>query len=102
MQLFFVHKKEGLKTPLIEEQNNQFRLTLYGKRTEMRQLLLWEESLIHYLQENPSITTRDAAKIWSVTTRTARTRLQTMVESGILQRIGTSAKDPFSKFILRK
>lgn len=95
-------KKKGLKTPLIEEQNNQFRLILYGKLTQQHQLLAWEESLIHYLVKKQSITTRDAAKVWNISDRTARTRLKAMVGSGTLQRIATSEKDPFAIFILKK
>jgi ATP-dependent DNA helicase RecG len=101
-RILAVCKKEGLKTPLIEEQNNQFRLILYGKRAQQRQLLVWEEPLLHYLAAKPSITTKDAARIWKVSDRTARTRLKAMVKSGTLQRIATAEKDPFAVFILKK
>ncbi|MBS0622300.1 MAG: putative DNA binding domain-containing protein [Verrucomicrobia bacterium] len=95
-------KKEGLKPPLIEEHNNQFRLILYGKRTERRQLLEWEQILLGYLEEHKSVSTKTAAKIWNVSDRTARTRLKTLITSGRLQRIATSEKDPFAIFVARK
>lgn len=94
--------KEGFKPPLIEEHNNQFRLTLFGKRTQQRLLLPWEKVLIDYLAKQPSVTTKEAAKIWKVSDRTARTRLKAMTESGRLQRIATSEKDPFAIFVIRK
>ncbi|HEY4831496.1 MAG TPA: ATP-binding protein [Waddliaceae bacterium] len=101
-RILAVCAQEGLDSPLIEEHNNQFRLTLYGKRSQPRQLLIWEDMLIMYLVEKQSITTKDAAKIWKVSDRTARTRLRKMIESGRLQRIATSEKDPFAIFIIRK
>jgi predicted HTH transcriptional regulator len=101
-RILVVCKKEGLKTPLIEEHNNQFRLTLYGKRIKDRQLFIWEEALINNMTEEQSITTKDAALIWNVSDRTARTRLKAMVASGTLQRIATSDKDPFAIFVIRK
>jgi ATP-dependent DNA helicase RecG len=48
-RIIAVCEKEGLNIPLIEEHNNQFRLTLYGKRIQQRQLLIWEEVLIDHL-----------------------------------------------------
>ncbi len=101
-RILAVCEKEGLNIPLIEEHNNQFRLTLYGKRTQQRQLLIWEEVLIDHLEEKQSITTKEAARIWNVSDRTARTRLKVMIESGRIQRIATSEKDPFAIFIIRK
>ena len=101
-RILAVCAKEGLKPPLIEEHNNQFRLTLYGKRTQQRQFLAWEEVLIDHLIEKKSITTKESAKIWNVSDRTARTRLRSMIESGRLQRVATSEKDPFAIFIIRK
>lgn len=49
-----------------------------------------------------SVTTKEAAKIWKVSDRTARTRLKRMIESGRLQRVATSEKDPLATFIIRK
>jgi ATP-dependent DNA helicase RecG len=62
-RILAVCAKEGLNTPLIEEQNNQFRLILYGKRMQKRQLVEWEKSLIRHLTEEGSVATKYAAKI---------------------------------------
>lgn len=93
-RILFVSAQEGLKPPLIEEYNNQFRLTLYNERSKPRQIASWEEILLIHLENYLSITTKEAAKLWKVSDRTARTRLKTMVELGRLQRIATSEKDP--------
>jgi len=57
---------------------------------------------IKHLANYPSITTKEVAKIWRVSDRTARTRLKAMVELGRLQRIATSEKDPFATFVARQ
>lgn len=101
-RMLVVCKKAGLQDPLIEEYNNQFRVTIYGKQIKKRISSKWEEALIVYLEKNISITTKHAAKIWKVSDRTARTRLKIMTETGILQRVATAEKDPFATFILKK
>jgi len=79
-RILAVSAQEGLKPPLIEEHNNQFRLTLYNERSMPRQMMAWEELMLKYLENYPSITTKEAAKIWKVSDRTARTRLKAMIE----------------------
>jgi len=101
-RILAVCAKAGLKTPLIEEHNNHFRVTLYNERTKQRKLLKWEKLLVDYLEENQSLATKDAAKIWNVSDRTARTRLKAMLNNGMLQRIATSEKDPMATFIIRQ
>lgn len=98
-RILSVCKKAGLQRPIIEEHNNHFRLILFAKRVEKQISLKWESLLISYLEENTSITPNQAAKIWKISSRTARTRLKTMVESGMLHRIATSEKDPFATFV---
>ncbi len=96
-------KKWDLKQPKIEELNNQFRLTIFSILEEegKAKFQAWEEILLSYLQQMKSITTKDAAKLWKVTDRTARSRLKVMAKEGAIQRIGTSEKDPRAIFILR-
>jgi ATP-dependent DNA helicase RecG len=93
-------KKQGLKTPLIEELNNQFRLTLYSNQIEEIQVEPWGKLLIKFLKEEGSVTTKDAAKIWKISTRSARDRLKSLQEDGFILRIGKSANDPHLKYIL--
>jgi predicted HTH transcriptional regulator len=101
-RILAVCEQEGMKPPLIEEHNNQFRLTLYNEHSKPRQLGTWEKVILKHMTNHPSITTKEAAKIWKVSDRTARTRLKTMIESGRLQRIATSEKDPFATFVMKK
>ncbi len=88
----------------LEELNNQFRLTIFSVLEDEGKVksLPWEEVLLSYLQQTKSITTKDAARLWRVTDRTARSRLKVMAKEGAIQRIGTSEKDPRAIFILKR
>ena len=99
-KILAVCARRGLKTPLFEELNNQFRLTVFSTQLEEEKLSLWGKSLISYLQQANSITTKEASKLWKVSDRTARTRLKMLANEGAIQRIGTSENDPRSIFIL--
>lgn len=101
-RILVVSAEEGLKPPLIEEHNNHFSVTLYNERSNSCQIVSWEEVILTHLENYLSITTKESAKLWKVSDRTARTRLKTMVELGRLQRIATSEKDPFATFVARK
>lgn len=85
---------QGLKTPVIEELNNQFRLTLYSTQVEEIVIKPWGKLLLTHLKKKESIATKDAAKIWKVSTRTARLRLKSLQEEGFILRLGTSENDP--------
>lgn len=103
-KIFTACKKRGLKQPQIEELNNQFRLTIFSirKEEELAQTQAWEIELISHLQQIKSITTKEAAKLWDVTDRTARSRLTLLIKEGAIQRIGSSEKDPRAIFVLRE
>lgn len=101
-RILAVCQRQGLKEPLVEEMGNQFRLTLFSQRIENVKLHPWEEILLQRLKDIGPITPKEAAKLWKVTTRTARQRLKVMMEEGIVQRIATSGKDPRAVFILRQ
>lgn len=100
-RILAVCHRQGLKKPHIEEMDNQFKLTLFSTRSEKTILHPWEEALLLLLKEANSITPKVAAKLWKVTSRTARQRLKKMVDEGVLRRIATSEKDPYTVFILR-
>jgi ATP-dependent DNA helicase RecG len=93
-------RQRGLKSPDFEELNNQFRVTLYSTPVTERILLPWQDQIIDYLQTHGKITTKEAASLLQVTSRTARERLKSLVELGLIKKVGTSAKDPYSLHIL--
>lgn len=95
-------RSQGLKSPFMEELNNQFRLILYSKQVEEVGLLPWAEKLLEYLKTENAISAKTATKLWKVSPRTARNRLKQMQESGIIVRIGTSENDPSAAYIATK
>jgi len=95
-------KKQGLKTPLIEELNNQFRLTLYSNQIEEIEVEPWGKLLIKFLKEEGEVTPKGAAKIWKISTRSARDRLKSLQEDGFILRIGKSTNDPYLKYVLNR
>ncbi len=92
-------KKQGLKLPLIEELNNQFRLTLYSEQINEIVVNLWVEVLLKYLRKENAISAKSAMKLWDVSARTTRIRLKQLQEEGIIVRIGTSENDPNASYI---
>ena len=92
--------QRGLQKPKFEELNNQFRVTLYGKKISKIVFESWHKELINYLKKKEKISTKQAAYLWKVTERTARTRLIKLIDAGIVKKIGSSLKDPYGAYIL--
>jgi len=92
-------KRQGLKTPLIEELNNQFQLTLYSTQVEEITIASWGKLILKYLEEKGEVTTKEAARVWKVSTRTARLRLKSLQEDGFILRLGTAENDPNVTYI---
>jgi ATP-dependent DNA helicase RecG len=95
-------QEHGLKPPLIEELNNQFRLTLYSQQVEAMIISEWEQILLEYLKIKNAITAKSAMKLWKVSSRTTRMRLKQTQEKGLIVRIGTSENDPNASYIAAK
>lgn len=53
-------KKQGLKTPLIEDLNNTFKITLYSSQIEEISLEPWAKMLFRYFREEEEITPKEA------------------------------------------
>jgi predicted HTH transcriptional regulator len=101
-------EKAGLKKPLFEEINNQFRVTLYStthekskKNNDLKEISdPWEKTLITKLKKKKAIGTKDAAQLWDITPRSARVRLLKLVKTGIIKETRTSLHDPHGKYVL--
>lgn len=92
-------RSQGLKPPLIEELNNQFRLILYSEQIEGITIPGWSQQLLEYLKKETEISAKTAMKLWEVSSRTARSRLKQLQEQGIIVRIGISENDPAAFYI---
>jgi predicted HTH transcriptional regulator len=95
-------QEHGLKPPLIEELNNQFRLILYSEQIEEMITCHWEQTLLEYLRKENTISAKLVMKLWKVSARTTRIRLKKMQEKGLIVRIGTSENDPNTSYIAAK
>ena len=94
------HKK-GLKPPIFEEEGNHFRSIIFSQKLEKASLTKHELELVDYLKKHKTIQTQQAAKIWKLSERATRTRLNKMIQEGLIVRIATSEKDPQAVFILQ-
>ncbi len=92
----------GLRPPHFEEIGNSFRVTLYSGKVATPAVPEWQRQLVRYLTEKHEISTRDAAQIWKISDRAARTRLKKLVSVGILTEIGTGPKDPKRVYVLKE
>jgi ATP-dependent DNA helicase RecG len=100
--------QRGLEEPKFEELNNQFRVTLYAnkkgalvaKKKISVDFELWENELVRYLKKKKKISTKEAATLWNVTARAARTRLGKLFDAGVIQKTGTSSRDPQGGYVL--
>ena len=92
--------KNGLESPQFEELNNQFRVTIFALKKGKIKLSKFESKLIAFLKKHGKITTKEAAAVWGVTTRTARLRLIKLVNDGIIVKTGTGLRDPRGGYLL--
>ena len=95
-------KDQGLQSPLFEEIGATFRVTLFSQPAAVRKFPDWHALLMAYLYTNEQIATKEAARIWGTSDRTARTRLRNLVEQGFLAEVGTGPKDPKKVYVLKR
>ncbi|MDP2218065.1 MAG: ATP-binding protein [Methanolobus sp.] len=90
-----------LLPPRFEEIGTAFRVTLYaGKKIDLK-LDKWEVQLIEYLKLKNEILTKEAADLWEVSERTARSRLLKMIDKGLITEVKTSPTDPKKVYVLK-
>jgi predicted HTH transcriptional regulator len=95
-------KDQGIRPPRFEEIGASFRVTLFSEPVGKRTVPDWIDPIMKHLSIHKEITTKEASKIWKTSDRTARTRLRSLVENGLLAEVGTSPKDPKKIYLLKK
>ena len=95
-------QKHGLQEPRFEEIGTSFRVTLFSLPLTTTNTPEWHTIFIEYLTEKQEITTKDAALLWSLSDRSARTRLRKLQEQGYITEVGTSPNDPKKVYILSR
>lgn len=94
--------QRGLQLPKFEEQDNQFRVTLYSNLESKANLSKEDNDFIDYLKKEKKLNTKEAAEFWKIAPRNALVRLKRLVDIGLIGKVGTSPKDPKSKYVLLK
>jgi ATP-dependent DNA helicase RecG len=92
--------QRGLEQPKFEERATEFRVTLYNAKSSKPLLNSYQEKLVAYLRRKERISTKEAAQLWKISSRNALVRLKHLTDIGIIKKIGTSARDPRSGYIL--
>ena len=92
--------KAGLPWPKFEVSDNEFKVTLFGIREQRVPLLPWQDEVVSYLKEYKRISTRQAAHLLDISTKTARIRLSELTDLGFIVRVATAEKDPQAYYIL--
>lgn len=88
------YKDKMVPSPNFEEAGDQFRVTLYEITEPATPSETWEVMLMQVLKKGEQLGTKDIAKLWSVEVRTARMRLNKMLQKGLIQRKAKSKTDP--------
>lgn len=94
--------KMGLKPPSFEEKDTHLRAILYSLKQKKPIHSKHDKHLINFLIKHGTIQTHQAAKLWNLSDRAARTRLSKLKQEGLIVRVSTSAKDPHAVYVLQK
>lgn len=100
-RILAIYGRTNVTQPIIEELNSNFRVTLFSTDIPVHSDEKWQDTLISALNSKKELGTQEIAKLWKVTTRTARNRLNKLVDLSIIYRFGTSHKDPRAVYRLR-
>jgi len=100
-RIISVYERIKAKPPMFQELNTHFRVTLYTADLIITKIEDWEQILLSEFKTRKELSPTEISKIWGVSTRTVRTRLNKMVESGSIIRFATAAKDPHAIFRLK-
>jgi ATP-dependent DNA helicase RecG len=88
----------GLRPPRFEEIGTRFRVTVYMERSEKPQLDPIDTAILKSLVAGKGLSTREIAAAIERTPRATRTRLQSLVDRGLVREIGTSPQDPKRRY----
>ena len=88
----------GLPPPALEEIGTRFRVTLHTARGTAGTLDGIDQTILDALADGTGLSTNEIAARIARTPRTARTRLASLVERGLVREIGSSPQDPKRRY----
>lgn len=86
------------KPPKFEEIDHFFKVTLYARPVLDFEDEPWMNAMQEVLLTANEVSTNKMAKIWGVSDRTARTRLNKMLKRGLIKRNAKSKTDPSATY----
>jgi predicted HTH transcriptional regulator len=90
----------GLPPPVLEEVGTHFRLVISSVRERPARLDDRDARIIAALRAKETLSTAQIAGMINMSARATRTRLQTLVDRGLVIEIGSGATDPRRKYAL--
>lgn len=90
----------GLPEPSLEEIGTRFRVTLHTTPGNVQVANAIDQLILDALSANAGLSTQQMATKIARTPRTARTRLASLVERGLVREIGSSPQDPQRRYFL--
>ena len=92
-------REHGLPPPKFEEIGIRFRVTLYLKADTAPELDDISRTILSAIERNKSMSTKEVAEIVKMSARSARTRLKSLVERGLIVEIGSGPNDPKRRYL---
>jgi ATP-dependent DNA helicase RecG len=90
----------GLREPVFEEIGSGFRVTLFSQAQDQPQLDVIDKTIMDFIRKEKEASTSRVAVHIGRTPRAARTRLNHLVDLGLLVPISSSSRDPRKVFRL--
>ena len=90
----------GLPTPVFEEIGTHFRVIVSTVRQEKPRIDDKDRRIVDVLRSAETLSTAGIAKLIGMSSRATRTRLQSLVQRGLVIEIGSGATDPRRKYSL--
>ena len=90
----------GLPTPILEEVGTHFRVVISTVRQKAPYVDDKDTRILEALRKNEMLSTSQVAAFVGMSTRGTRTRLQALVQRGLVIEIGSGATDPRRRYAL--
>jgi ATP-dependent DNA helicase RecG len=90
----------GLPAPVFEEVGTHFRVVISTVRQQRPHMDARDLRIIDALRTNETLSTAQIAGLIGMSTRGTRTRLQSLIERGLVIEIGSGATDPRRRYAL--
>lgn len=91
----------NIPEPHFEELGGSFRVTLYSGSKPHIAKRGWELQLVEHLQKHQEVSSKQAADLWGISERAARTKLKILIEDRVITKIATNPNDPKTVYVLQ-